>query len=811
MNAVIEHAPQPTVALLGPADDARAQLRQALQLLGAELVFEGELREADQLQSGGVLPNVVLVNLEPGVEDELDALQELLDHPEVSVVFNEGEVSSRLSGWDLARWARHLAAKVLGIRDTLPPPPQGAERLPVLDLMPEPGRPATPAQQQEHLRFDDYADEALSLQDRVPASRRLDESPSELTTSTVQMPQAVAPAPAADGFDFDFSPIAAESTHEPEGVLSEQAVTQAVPESGQPEVDLEEIDLESVFGEGLEQLTPDDLLLKLQAAMGLDVRLPPQPAPEHQAAAARAASDSAAEAAQLALESFDFDVDAPNQPPSSPAATDIGGFSFDPVDAEFGDADIASESLEYEHRPELSDRSNPDAERVDTFVDGASAFGSPATADSTLDVEDAQSLSPLASDAAEAGALDTGEIGESESSELDALDFSSFQVAETVEFGSANDAALGGTLTFEADSDDEEVARLAAALDEADALLPSAAELDPLDFRHLREDAASARETPPAAAPAPAATARATSGFGDLSLAPLESEPLVLPQAPAAPAPSFDFNGIALSLEPLEGEEIAPEPLRELPPALAEVSSGDASSYASTPSPSDLPEAVSEDEGAGAAAAAAAAPDSEPAMAAVAAAAPVGVSRVVVLCASIGGPDAVRGFLDGLPSAFPALFLVVQHLESGYFERLAQQLQKASKLPVRVPIAGTAARDGEVLVVSSDTRLLVAPDGAIELEPLASASRYRPCIDDVLRDVADTFGSRAVAVIFSGMAADAVEGAVYLTQRGGEVWAQDPESCVVSSMVDGARARGVVEFVGSPRELAAHCMRRLRF
>ena len=53
---------------------------------------------------------------------------------------------------------------------------------------------------------------------------------------------------------------------------------------------------------------------------------------------------------------------------------------------------------------------------------------------------------------------------------------------------------------------------------------------------------------------------------------------------------------------------------------------------------------------------------------------------------------------------------------------------------------------------------------------------------------------------------DAIEGAVYLTSVGGEVWAQDPASCVVSSMVDGARARGVVEFLGSPRELAERCV-----
>lgn len=52
------------------------------------------------------------------------------------------------------------------------------------------------------------------------------------------------------------------------------------------------------------------------------------------------------------------------------------------------------------------------------------------------------------------------------------------------------------------------------------------------------------------------------------------------------------------------------------------------------------------------------------------------------------------------------------------------------------------------------------------------------------------------------MAHDAIEGAKHLSAKGGKVWAQDPDTCVISSMVDGAREAGVVAFMGSPAELA---------
>ena len=72
----------------------------------------------------------------------------------------------------------------------------------------------------------------------------------------------------------------------------------------------------------------------------------------------------------------------------------------------------------------------------------------------------------------------------------------------------------------------------------------------------------------------------------------------------------------------------------------------------------------------------------------------------------------------------------------------------------------------------------------------------------MLEDVADRFGAKAGAIIFSGMAEDAAQGSRYLAGIGGTVYAQDPDTCVISSMVDGVVETGVVSFVGSPKALA---------
>lgn len=845
MNAVAEPRQATTVALLGPADAAREQLRHALMNFGAELVFEGSLGEGGRLTGSSAHPDVVLINLEPGVEDDLDAIQSMLEDPSVSVVFNEGEVSSQLTGWDLARWARHLAAKVLGVRDTLPPAPSGAERLPVLDLVPEPGRPVTPAQQQDHLDFDTFAGEVFQHLNEVPASPRLELSVAPIPASTPPAAAVAEPPPATKrepeanlaSLDFDFSPVASSL---PDDLLAE------APEQATQADDLEDVDLTEVFESGLDPLTPEDLLARLQTAMGLapvplqseTVERPdnayraPRPTPESGTARSAYPTEMPRSGLQTNFVA-DSSQSIVNTEASSPdAAMD----SLDGLD--FATADNASDTLDFDWQ-----LSEPAVEPEDVDAQPRTSASAQAAPEATAPVaaeEFSLSFDPVAaeisdhspdgdgirsrwssSESLELGEVDFGD----EALEVDSVDAQASSTASEFDFTAPavgyDDYALGGTLGLESTADDETIARLAAELD-AQAPVDIKPELPGFDFSMPVDApepapaavAAAAVTSAPARAPeaTPKPAAPAGIGFGSLSLEPLDAPGLhtAAPTKPVTPEKEFDFSHLTLSLEPLEepaAQSSASDVstagtmrdgtwLRDIgdhvpPPATGERAE-EASADAVEPAPAALPGGF----------AVALPPTPAPALG-------LGVSRVVALCASIGGPDALRSFLGSLPAGFPAVFVVIQHLENGYFERLAQQLQKTSKLPVRVPMAGVDARDGEVLVVSSDRRFKLAIDGQIELSDLESNSRYRPCIDDVLRDLSDSFGANVTAIVFSGMAADAVEGAVYLTQRGGEVWAQDPESCVVSSMVDGTRARGVVEFVGSPRELAEHCVRRL--
>ena len=112
------------IALLARAGKARDQLHAALHDAGAQIVAEGDPSQLQPADVAAHRPNFFLVSLEPSMEAALERFDDLFAGEDVEVMFDDAEVTATLDGWDLNRWARHLASKVLST-DLLPPIPDG--------------------------------------------------------------------------------------------------------------------------------------------------------------------------------------------------------------------------------------------------------------------------------------------------------------------------------------------------------------------------------------------------------------------------------------------------------------------------------------------------------------------------------------------------------------------------------------------------------------------------------------------------------------------------------------------------------------
>ena len=107
------------IVVLGHEGHARDQLVTALSDLGAVPVWVGTPSQSDPSALATLNPNRLVISLDPTIELELEPYGDLLGQPGITVLFDDAETTRGLSGWDLNRWARHLAAKLLG-RSVLP-------------------------------------------------------------------------------------------------------------------------------------------------------------------------------------------------------------------------------------------------------------------------------------------------------------------------------------------------------------------------------------------------------------------------------------------------------------------------------------------------------------------------------------------------------------------------------------------------------------------------------------------------------------------------------------------------------------------
>jgi len=184
--------------------------------------------------------------------------------------------------------------------------------------------------------------------------------------------------------------------------------------------------------------------------------------------------------------------------------------------------------------------------------------------------------------------------------------------------------------------------------------------------------------------------------------------------------------------------------------------------------------------------------------------------RIWVLGASIGGPQAVKQFLARLPKDLPVCFILAQHIGVGFVNLLAEQLSRVTSVKVTTPEDGMVLEKGHLVVAPVDKRINFSERGTISMENITQRSIYSPSIDDVMTVVSKHYGTDANAIIFSGMGNDGTAGCHLIAQKGGMVWAQEPKSCVISSMADSVRFADIVSLSATPEELADNLVEYLK-
>lgn len=175
---------------------------------------------------------------------------------------------------------------------------------------------------------------------------------------------------------------------------------------------------------------------------------------------------------------------------------------------------------------------------------------------------------------------------------------------------------------------------------------------------------------------------------------------------------------------------------------------------------------------------------------------------VWLLGASLGGPAAVKRFLDALPDSLPVAFVYAQHIDAGFEHQLPRILGRANGWRVLNCEEGACLESGDVLVAPITQTLSFAAGGRICLQEGGWSGAYQPAIGAVLDEVAAAFAPDCGAIIFSGMGEDGVEACGRLRRQGMQVWTQSAESAACATMPEAVLQAGYSCLQGSPEELA---------
>lgn len=179
----------------------------------------------------------------------------------------------------------------------------------------------------------------------------------------------------------------------------------------------------------------------------------------------------------------------------------------------------------------------------------------------------------------------------------------------------------------------------------------------------------------------------------------------------------------------------------------------------------------------------------------------VALSRLVLTGSTLGGAVSAMAFYAALPADAAMTFLHAQHLRGQSVAELVAQLGAACPLPVALAADGVPTRPGQVLVVPPGYTVRIHRDARVDVK---STGEEEPeaSIDDAFTKAAEVFGRDALAIVFSGHNTDSIAGARALHAAGGRVWVETAAN-EYADMVHEITAAGVVEYSGTPQELAA--------
>ena len=188
-------------------------------------------------------------------------------------------------------------------------------------------------------------------------------------------------------------------------------------------------------------------------------------------------------------------------------------------------------------------------------------------------------------------------------------------------------------------------------------------------------------------------------------------------------------------------------------------------------------------------------------------------TEILVVGSSTGGPRALEVFVKNLPHDFELPICIVQHMPAFFTPMLAKHLGDDSGRPACEAKPDMVIENGHIYVAPGDYHFtLMRRDRRLVAQINQDPPEHfcRPSVNPLFRSAAACCGGGLIAVMFTGMGDDGLEGTGDVHRAGGHVIAQDEATSVVWGMPGAITRAGLVHQVLPLDEIAGAVGRAVR-
>lgn len=175
---------------------------------------------------------------------------------------------------------------------------------------------------------------------------------------------------------------------------------------------------------------------------------------------------------------------------------------------------------------------------------------------------------------------------------------------------------------------------------------------------------------------------------------------------------------------------------------------------------------------------------------------------VVLLGASMGGPNAIKLFLDHLSPDLPICILLAHHFNPSMVETLPRVINRHNDWRCQLITSTRRLQSGHCLIAPINQQIVCDSEGRVIVKDQDWQGGYKPAIGEILKNASDVYGNRLISIIFSGMGTDGSQHVASIQDNHSQLWAQEPSLSTCPSQPQSIIDSGHCQFVGSPEALA---------